>query len=415
MSKKHKPVSSGARRRLVLLAALAAFALSLLPMSGSAAAVQAATQSWPEHLARPVPASCPAGETLIAPTSGWTDGLGVSHVTYKAAPGFVSTIPPEGLTADKVTTALIADVGMSAPAAGSSTYQRRVRQMLALARDQRAPQFCRSAPDPGTAMLDVKGTPDSPVLGAVASGNWSGYAKTQAQRGTPITDVYGAWTVPRHTQGGTPSVEGTWVGIGDAPGEANPGLIQTGTAMETNEGYRSFIEFVGGSACTNSFCGHWSAINAVSPGDSVTGEVQWIGTTSACFYFEDLSRSSGAWNTCGPVVTSYGIPHDTSAAEWINEWPTPHVPSSGGFYYDNPHTVYWSAMLAGQYGSALTSPFSGTWTAYVLLKPGGDKSKPDTCASGQWISIPIDAATNSSGIGTSQTITCYISGYVSGP
>jgi hypothetical protein len=324
-------------------------------------------------------------------------------------------IPSEGLTADKVTTALLTDVGMSAPAAGSSTYQRRVRQVLALARDQRAPQFCRSTPDPAAAMPDVIGTPDSPVQGAVPATNWSGYAKTQAQRGTPITDAYGAWTVPKHTQGGTPSIESTWVGIGSAPGESNPGIIQTGTDMQTNDGYRSFIEFWGGSSCSKSFCGHYSSINAVSPGDSVTGEVQWIGTTSACFYFEDLSRSTGAWNTCGPVVTSYGIPHDTSAAEWINEWPGKHVPSPGGFYYDNPHTVYWSAMLAGQYGSALTSPFSNTWTAWVMAWPGADPSQPDTCASGQWISIPIDAATNSSGIGTSQTITCYIAGYVSGP
>lgn len=409
MSNKRGAVPSGVKPAVILTATLVAFALSLVPLTGSAAVVPAVTQPWPQQLAHPTLASCPQGETLVAPTSGWTDDLGVSHITYKAAPGLVSMIPPKGLIADKVTTALLADVGLPSPSTHSSTYQRSVRQVIGLSQSQSAPEFCRSGPSHAFGMLDATAVASSSG-DTVVSGNWAGYATTESERGEPITDVFGAWTVPQHTGGGTPSAEGTWVGIGGnaLQNEANPGLIQTGTEMETGEGYRSFIEFAGGSGCTSQFCGHYSSVNAIDPGDSVQGEVLWENSTTACFYFEDLSRSSGAWDTCGPVVTDYGIPYDPTSAEWIDEFP-------GGFpYYDNPHTVSWTAMLAGVYGQSLTSPFTTPWTAEVMTA-GTDATSPISCANSTIISYPVNAATNSLGIGTSQIVTCYVPGWVSGP
>lgn len=296
----------------------------------------------------PGPASCPPGETLILPTSGWTDGLGVSHVTYKADPGLVAMIPPHGLTVGKVTTTLLADVGLRTHSARSASYERMVRQVLDLAKNQRAPEFCRSSP--GQAMLETIGAAGSSTRNGVQVNSiWAGYATTEKERGTSITNALGAWTVPRHTAGLAPSAESTWVGIGGGPdGETARGLIQTGTSMQTNEGYRSWWEYIGTSGCTG-FCGRYSSINAISHGDSVIGEVDWTSSSTACFFFADLSRSTGSWDLCRTV----NIPYDPTSAEWINE---NHLYQ--GYYYDNPHTVYWSGMLAGKYGHPLTSPFS---------------------------------------------------------
>jgi hypothetical protein len=69
-------------------------------------AASAPAGSWPSQLARPAKATCPRGQTLIAPTSGRTDALGVVHVTYKSDPGLVAVVPPRGLTAGKVTPAV---------------------------------------------------------------------------------------------------------------------------------------------------------------------------------------------------------------------------------------------------------------------------------------------------------------------
>ena len=73
-------------------AAVAALSVPGLGLGSAATATVAPASSWPSQVARPGPASCPRGETLIAPTSGWTDALGVAHLAYKAAPGLVANI-----------------------------------------------------------------------------------------------------------------------------------------------------------------------------------------------------------------------------------------------------------------------------------------------------------------------------------
>ncbi len=62
------------------------------------------------RVARPVSTPCPANRTPVAPTSGWTDSLGVMYLSYPHAPGMVATVPPRGLTADRVTPAMLADL-----------------------------------------------------------------------------------------------------------------------------------------------------------------------------------------------------------------------------------------------------------------------------------------------------------------
>ena len=391
---------------VILLTAMATAALGVPGVSATAATVQAAAQSWPAQLARPAPASCPRGQTLIAPTGGWTDTLGVSHLTYKADPGLTAVVPPRGLTAGRVTAALAADVGLHAsPSASSSAHQLLVRKVLNLAQNQRAPEFCRSKPASG--MLETTRAAGSPLLNAVQlNANWAGYATTQTEHGSPINGASGAWTVPHHTAGLSPSAESTWVGIGGGPGgeTGGIGLIQTGTSMSTGKGYQSWYEWVGTSGCVNTFCGKYSSINAISPGDSIQGDVTWNSSTSACFYLYDFSRITGTWSVCQPV----NVPYDHTSAEWVNENHIGAVP-----YYDNPHTVTWTGMtidstVAGQ--GTWVNPFSTPYTALIMgpgyTPPAGTVS----CANPNFLSYPVGAATNSDGA-TSKILTCYRPGY----
>ena len=391
---------------VILLSAVATAALGVPGVSATAMTVPAAAQSWPAQLARPAPASCPRGQTLIAPTGGWTDTLGVSHLTYKADPGLDAVVAPRGLTAGRVTAALAADVGLHvSPSASSSAHQLLVRRVLNLAQNQRAPEFCRSKPASG--MLETTRAAGSPLLNTVdLNANWAGYATTQAEHGGPINGASGAWTVPYHTAGLSPSAESTWVGIGGGPGgeTGGKGLIQTGTSMMTGDGFQSWYEWIGTSGCVNTFCGKYSSVDAIHQGDSIQGEVTWNSSTSACFFLDDFSRITGSWSVCQAV----NVPYDHTSAEWVNE-----NKIGAGAYYDNPHTVTWTGMtiddtVAGQ--GTWVSPFSTPYEALIMgpgyIPPAGTIS----CANGNFLSYPVGAATNSDS-GTSRILTCYIPGY----
>jgi Peptidase A4 family len=195
-----------------------------------------------------------------------------------------------------------------------------VRQVLNLAQNQRAPEFCRSRPDLGVLgkqlMLAREPSAGGPTLTVAETPNWGGYATTQSEFGAAINGAEGTWTVPPHTAGLAPSAEATWVGVGGGIGGETRGigLIQAGTEMQTNEGYRSVWEYIGTSGCVG-FCGQYSSINAISPGDSVTGQVFWGSSTYACFYLEDWSRNSGSQGVCQTV----NIPYDHTSAEWVDE------------------------------------------------------------------------------------------------
>lgn len=392
------PIGLRAKSRSVILLSFAAVAaLGLSGLGGAAAAGSAPAPLWPSQVARPATASCPRGATLIAPTSGWTDALGVSHLTYKADPGLVMMVPPRGLTASRVTPAMMADVGLRAHQPATSSSQRHlVQQVLKLAENRTAPEFCRSR------------AVDSPPTGQAINDhyyltNWAGYAKSEQENGSGINGVQGSWTVPRSMTTSQPSAESTWVGIGGSnlfEGSDVDGLIQAGTEMQTDEGYRDFWEYIGSSGCVNVFCGKYSSVDAVAPGDSVFAEVTWESTTSACFYFTDNSRNT-SFSGCHPV----NVPYDHTSAEWISEW------TGGGFkYYDSPGTVSWTNQWLNNGFNASDSwhsPFSGSFAAiimYQITTAGGI-----SCSNDAVISYPIDAATGSNG-GSSKTVTCSING-----
>jgi Peptidase A4 family len=417
--------SKPTRRRFALagvslLSAAVIVALGL-PGAGSAgAAASAPAGSWPSQLARPAKAACPHGQTLIAPTSGRTDALGVAHVTYKSDPGLVAAVPPRGLTAGKVTPALLADVGISTRnAPGSPARRRLVQEVLRLAQHQAAPEFCRTPASLTTAADQPLRSPAGgpPLKNAHRDGgNWGGYAVTEAEFGGPIEGVYGSWTVPRSLTSSAPSAESTWAGVGGGIGEngtcydpnTNPsgvacGLIQAGSSMQTNEGYRSWYEAIGTSGCTayTHFCGQYSNIDAIQPGDAMTAEVYWENTTSACFFLTDWTRSSGSWFVCTPV----SIPYDHTSAEWVNE---SHLLS--GYYYDSPGTVDWSEqLLTGTFDNSgsWNSPFSGSFEALVM--DTGSRTTGTACGQPAVLSVPV-GATNSAGEGSSQIVTCSVSG-----
>lgn len=415
------PVTSRAKSAGTILAAvIAAAALGLPSVTGAAAAATAPAASWPAGLAHPVAASCPRGETLIAPTGGWTDALGVIHVRFKAAPSVTALVPPSGLTAARVTNAMVTDIGLRMHAAASSSYRRQlVRRVLNLSRNRRAPEFCWTKPS--AAMLKSsllragKAAPaqratggSSPKFAVYDSGNWGGTAVTSAQYGVGINGAQGSW----HVADGTPdpsgdSAEATWVGIGGGPGNTSPtqGLIQTGTSVRTGSGFQSWYEAIGTSGCTRNthFCGSMSSVNAVHNSDSVFGEVTWESSSSACFFFNDNSRSTGSYDVC----TALNIPYDHTSAEWVNENLIGQM-----WLYNNPHTVTWTSqyLSAGFSGAGpWTSPFAGAATSVVMgigVLPSGS---PNNCSNPTILSYPVNIANTSTG-GTSQILTCYVPG-----
>lgn len=358
---------------IVLGAALTTTASFLLGLDSATAAGSAQVPSWPSQVAHPVAASCPRGQTPILPTSGWTDALGVAHVRYKALPGLVSNVAPRGLTARRVTSAVIADLGLAA--VGQPRW-RLVRQALRLAAMHTAPAFCRS---------QIQFT-------HVWSSNWGGYGVTETEHGNAINAVRGQWTVGQSMTSSQPSAEATWVGVGGGIGGETKGwgLIQDGTSMRTNNGYQSWFEYIGSNGC----CGAvFNPVNSVRPGDQVAGEVWWGSSTNACFYFTDFSRSGGDISTCKGNLP---IPYDHTSAEWVNE-----NLLADGYYYDNPGTTYFhdQALNSGFSGQGTwVAPFSGSYEAIIMYQ--GSPQGTD-CSNSNVLSYPENATGGSSDI-----ITC---------
>jgi hypothetical protein len=174
--------------------------------------------------------------------------------------------------------------------------------------------------------------------------------------------------------------------------------------MQTNEGYRSWYEALGTSGCTvyTHFCGQYSNVDAIRPGDAMSAEVYWETTTSVCFFVTDWTRSSGNWSVCTPV----SIPYDHTSAEWVNE---NHLPT---YYYDSPGTVSWTEqLLTGSFDNsgAWSSPFSGSFEA--LIMDTGQGTTGTACGEPGVLSLPAGATTTTGGEGSSQIVTCSVPGY----
>jgi hypothetical protein len=399
---------SGVRKRKPLVrAALATIAITAGGLASGNVAAAAGVSSWPAQVVRPAAATCPAGDTLIAPTGGWTDALGVSHITYKSRPGMVDVIAPRALTASRVTPALLADLGLRA--GSRAMYQAHVKQAIVMSRTRTAPQFCYS-PNPVTP-LPKRGFGYRTASTVVYSpnGTWGGTGVTEAQAGGEINGAEGQWIQPQSYFNGSMnklSEEGTWVGVGDLGdiGASVTGLIQTGTQMETGMGYIAFYEVIGTSGCTESthFCGGYSATNAVRPGQEVSGQVWWKDTTHACF--TNVNETTGT--TLFSLCTAVNIPYDHTSAEWVNESAIP-----GGYQYANPHTVTFTdqsySHSFGQFGGK--SPFSTAFDAVIMGVSGKASGTPINCSNSTILSYPTGAST-SGAFGSSQIITCPVPG-----
>lgn len=383
------------------LAAAGGAAAASVPTAGAAAA-------WPSQVAHPAAVSCPRGSTLVAPTSGWTDALGVAHFSYKAVSGLTASVPPRGLTAGRVTKAMLTDIGLPAGAAGARGGHSAVQQALNLGEHQTAPAFCRSKAQPNEVVLPKRSS--GPVTSAsgnrythIYRANWGGYALTEAENGGPIEGVYGTWTQGGSHTSSSPSESSTWVGLGGGLGEGSGtwGLIQAGTSMQTSEGYRSWFEYLSNS-CTSTACDpHYSGTDDVRPGDSVSSDVWWQSSTEGCFDFTDWSTSAASFFTC---VSNIPIISDHTSAEWINEnW------LDNGYYYDNPGTTDWTdqSIADGFGGGAFVSPFTKPYEAVVMSIYAGSPSP--SCGNSGVLSVPVNPG-GSSSLGSSQEQTCVISG-----
>jgi hypothetical protein len=95
-------------------------------------------------------------------------------------------------------------------------------------------------------------------------------------------------------------------------------LVQAGILTRTISGSRTFSPFLEyievGTKCCAAIDGSFN----VSSGDEVEVEVYWTSDTNTCFFVYD--RTTGAYpvDSC-LTVADYGVPHDTSSAEWLME------------------------------------------------------------------------------------------------
>jgi hypothetical protein len=368
--------------------------------------------SWPAQVARPAAATCPPGETLIAPTGGWTDSLGVSHITYSSRPGMVDKIAPSGLTASRVTPGLLTDLGLGAGGASKGAYRTHVNQALSMARARTAPEFCYSPTPIAPPVQATARTATARTAVSAASANvityssiWGGTAINEYQSGSGINGAEGEYVQPTAQFGGSDGYsveESTWVGVGSYGdlGSSVYGLIQAGTEMQTGYGYRAFYEAIGSSGCTSStsFCGGYSAANAVTPGQEISAFVFWENSTNACFFV--AAGGTEIWDVCSPV----NIPYDHTSAEWINE---NHEEQE--IQYTDPTTVtFTDQSYSNDFDEiAGNSPFATPDFDLVIMGWGGNPASgtPISCNNPTIMSYPTDGSTSGE-YGSSEIITC---------
>jgi hypothetical protein len=367
------------------------------------------------------------------------------------APNFVTNIPPRDIATRHITSALLSDLGISsgsrsigetgATAAGEEAIHRRQladKEAVTLGTHPKAPSFCAQSaannlyqPVSGSGRSSqilqkdpAKMNPSS-TAAHYESSNWTGYAVTEADFGSPIDYATGEWVVGQGPTPGSPSASSTWVGVGGGLGEGSNvvGLIQEGTQMETNAGFQSWFEWIGTNAAggqtgVNEQDQSTSGVkfvnnNTIQPGDTVTAFVNWASQTEACFLFANLSENSGSFSGC---QTNLNIAYDHTSAEWIDERTRfsnsgcPGAPNGDThcyWYYANPGTTYWTnQQLAPGFSSAGSqSPFSYPFEALVLQTPGTFTEPSPSCSENDVLGYPVNAST-SNGAGSSQILYC---------
>ena len=167
--------------------------------------------------------------------------------------------------------------------------------------------------EPGGVFLRVATPPILKATGQIVGTNWSGYvAATNLNvpaTGT-VTMVSGTWVVPTVTTSTTDAYSSDWVGI---DGWTSGTVEQLGTEQDS----------VGGTA---SYSAWWEMYPAypvyitsitVSPGDTMSGEVSWIGGDTFQMTLTDVTTGA-SFSAAEPL----GQTAARVSAEWIHEAPS---------------------------------------------------------------------------------------------
>lgn len=322
----------------------------------------ASLTTWSSAVEMPSPPQCKSGERAISPTSAITGSDGITTVTYKALPGLEvekasPTFDPKRATAEQNERLNIP----ARPTAGDFANPR-IRAVIDNARSRAVPTYCFrpidktngpiAPPARKAAQSQKKELTSSPGCTQCAStemsSNWSGVVLKQSSVAYTMSQVTGAWIVQKSLYNYPHNKDMTWIGIGGAIGDTNSyGLIQAGTSMETEHGYRSWFEWVGTNAGVSEQFANLGGVlysggsNAVNPNDTIFSIVYWQKGTAAqktdwmmCFTVDDLTNSRGNVNGCQPrqppASPQYGmpIPYDHFSMEWIDEQDTAGYPLS---------------------------------------------------------------------------------------
>jgi Peptidase A4 family len=344
-------------------------------------------------------AACALGGTLLTPTAVRTDSLGVRYYTYRAEPGLFTKVAPSGLTAARVTTALLVDLGLESASSARESLSAQARQRMdgeaiALSRAP-APRIClgnqatrRLLSQPLVKARTARPAPSELPWAHTYSDNWGGYAVTESEFGAGINSVEGAFTVGTSMSDLAKMAESTWVGLGgglaegvNSDGDQTYGLLQAGVAMLTDPGsagpagFTSWMEDLGGEcnvntdACTsqgcvgsNNYCDpFYNPGDSTRPGDAVLVGSYYSSSSLGCAFIVDYTHSSGSF----PTTCMDSAVYDHTSAEWINEnW------LQYGFPYDYPadligfNTQNISAAFGGD--SSWVGAFTGAYEGVVM-------------------------------------------------
>lgn len=199
------------------------------------------------------------------------------------------------------------------------------------------------------------------------STNWSGYANT----GAKFTDVKGSWTEPSASCSGQTAYSSFWVGI---DGDTDSTVEQIGTDSDCSSGtptyyawYEMYPKFPFNLSTTQ---------YPVSPGDSLTAEVQSLG--SGRFQLS-ISDSKHGWS----YSTTQTMKHARLAsAEWIAEAPSGSggvLPLSdfGSVNFSNCTTNYGAINASGQTVDQIT----------MVTSSGQNKAVPSGLTGGTGFSV----------------------------
>lgn len=174
------------------------------------------------------------------------------------------------------------------------------------------------------------------------SSNWSGYAVSGT--GQTFTDVKATWVQPTVTcPAAASSYSSYWVGLGGFASGAT-GLEQVGTSADCQNGHvstYSWYELIPAPSVNTRL--------AVDAGDTVTGEVQVVGTTVT------LSLADATTGQSFTTTQTVASP-DLSSAEWIAEAPSQ---CSGG------RTSRCTTLPLAPFGTATFTAASATSAAGV--------------------------------------------------